>query len=93
MSFLSFFFYTRDSTKMAKVDIWTLRSFLLIKQCPGPSSQCDHTPRDPYTWNCRELATLLTLSESLAEVGLKPLTIGSMRKNLTIELSLHLVNE
>ena len=35
----------------------------------------------------RELATLLTLSENLAEVGLEPLTIGSMRKNLIIELS------
>ena len=44
------------------------------------------TPRDSYTWNYRELATLLTLSESITEVGLEPLTIGSMRKNLTIEL-------
>ena len=41
------------------------------------------TPRDSYAWNDRELATLLTLSESLAEVGLEPLTIGSMRNNLT----------
>ena len=45
------------------------------------------TPRDSYAWNYRELTTLLTLSESLAEVGLEPVTIGSMRKNLTIELS------
>ena len=45
------------------------------------------TPRNSYAWNYRKLATLLTLSESLAEVGLEPLTIGSMRKNLTIELS------
>ena len=45
------------------------------------------TPRDSYAWNYRELATLLTLSESLAEVGLEPLTIGSMRKNVTIELA------
>ena len=27
---------------MSKVEIWTLRSFLLIEQCPGPSSRCDH---------------------------------------------------
>ena len=43
------------------------------------------TPRDSYAWNCRELATLLALSESLAEVGFEPLTIRSMRKNLTTE--------
>ena len=42
------------------------------------------TPRDSYAWNYSELATLLTLSESLVEVGLEPLTIGSMRKNLTM---------
>ena len=44
-------------------------------------------PRDSYAWNHRELAILLTLNESLAEVGLEPLTIGSMGKNLAIELS------
>ena len=37
------------------------------------------TPRDSYTWNYRELATLLTLSDSLVEVGLEPLTIGSIQ--------------
>ena len=42
---------------------------------------------DSYAWSYRELATLLTLSESLAEVGREPLSIGPMRKNLTIELS------
>ena len=66
-----------------KVEIWTLRSFLLIDQCPGPSSRCDHT----YAWNNRELATLLTLSEGLVEGRFEPLTKGSMRKNLTTELS------
>ena len=46
------------------------------------------TPRDSYAWNNEELAILLTLSESLAEVGggggggLEPPTIGSMSKNL-----------
>ena len=35
------------------------------------------TPRDSYAWNHRDLATLLTLSESLAEAGFEPLTIGS----------------
>ena len=48
------------------------------------------TLRASYAWNHRELATLLTLSESLAEVGLEPLTIGPMHKSLTIELSSHL---
>ena len=47
------------------------------------------TPSDSYAWNYRELTTLLTLSESLAEVGLEPLTIGSIRKSLTIEISWH----
>ena len=45
------------------------------------------SPRDSNAWNYRELTTLLTLSESLAEVGLEPLTVGSIRKNLAIELS------
>ena len=45
------------------------------------------TPRYSDVWNYRELATLLILSESLAEAGPEPLTIGSMRKNRTIELS------
>ena len=48
------------------------------------------TPRDPYAWKYRELATLLNLSESLVEGGFEPLIIGSMRKNLTTELSRHL---
>ena len=50
------------------------------------------TPRDSYAWNYRELATLLTRSESLAECGFEPPTIGSMRKNLTIELYVHDAN-
>ena len=41
------------------------------------------TPRDFYVWNYRDLGTLLTLSESSAECGFEPLTIGSVRKNLT----------
>ena len=45
------------------------------------------TPRDSYAWNYRELATLLTLSESSAEDAFEPLSMGSMRKNLTNELS------
>ena len=39
--------------------------------------------RGSYAWNYRELATLLTLSERLAEVGFEPLVIGSMGKHLT----------
>ena len=45
------------------------------------------TPRESCAWHYRELATLLTLSERSAEVGLEPLTIGSMCKHLTIGLS------
>ena len=43
-------------------------------------------PRDSYAWNYRELVTLLILSESLAEGGIEPLTMGSMCKNLTTDL-------
>lgn len=32
------FIYKYDSTYMSKVDLWPLRSFLLIEQFPGPSS-------------------------------------------------------
>ena len=37
---------------------------MLIDQCPGLYSQCDHTVlRDSYAWNYRELATPLIVSE------------------------------
>ena len=39
------------------------------------------TPRDSYSQSCRELGSLLTLSEISVEGGFEPLTIGSMRKN------------
>ena len=65
----------------------TLGSFLLIKQCPVPSSSCDHT----HVWNYRELATLPILNESLAQGRFGPLTIGSMRKNHTTEQSLSIL--
>ena len=42
------------------------------------------TPGIADSW---QLATILTLSESLAEDGFEPLNIGSMRKNLSTELS------
>ena len=45
------------------------------------------TTFDSYARNYRELANLLTLSEKLAEDGFEPLIMGSMRKNLTTELS------
>ena len=48
------------------------------------------TPRDPYSWNYREVADFLNLSVSLAEDGFEPLTTRSMRENLTTELSRHL---
>ena len=34
-------------------------------------------PHDSYAWNYRELATLVTLTESLAEGGFEPLIIQS----------------
>ena len=37
-----YFLYKHNFTWMSKVEIWTLRSFLLIEQLPGPSSLCDH---------------------------------------------------
>ena len=73
---------------MSKVEIWTPRSFLLSSSVQVLPLDVT-TPRDSHAWNYRELATLLTLSESLAEVGLEPLTIGSVCKNLTTELSGH----
>ena len=45
------------------------------------------TLKDKFRRNHRELATLPTLSEILAEGGVEPLTIGSVGKNLTTELS------
>ena len=75
---------------MSKVEVWTLRSFFCISSSVQVLPLGVTTPRDSYTWNYRELATLLTLSESLAEAGFEPLTMGSMRKNLTIELSGHI---
>ena len=67
-------FYTHDSTEISKVDICAMESF-----CLSSSAQflpLDVTrPRDSYAWNNRELATLLTLSERLAEGVFEPLTI------------------
>ena len=82
---IPFEIFLYDSTQMSKIEISTLRSFLLIKQCPGPSSRYGITPCDFYALNYREMATLLTLSEALAGGGFEPLTIGSIRKNLTAE--------
>ena len=45
------------------------------------------TPGDSYAWNYRELVNLPTLSESFAKGRFEPLTMGSMRKNLTTQLS------
>ena len=38
-----FFFHTYDSIYMSKANIWTLKICLLIEQCLGHSSRCDHT--------------------------------------------------
>ena len=55
------------------VEIWTLKSFLPIEQ----HHPLDVTmPCDSYAWNSRKPMKLLTLRESLAEGGFKPLTIG-----------------
>ena len=61
-------------------------AFCLSSRLQGPSSRSDHTSNS-YALNYRELATLLTQSEILAEDGLKPLIIESMCKNLTNEIS------
>ena len=41
---------------------------------------------DSYARTYRELVTLFTLSGSLAEGGLESLIIGSVHRNLTVEL-------
>ena len=48
------------------------------------------TPRGSYTWDYRERANLLTLSECLADGVFEAPTTGSMRKNPTTELSCQL---
>ena len=58
---------------------------MLIRQCHGPSSLCD----DSFCCNHRELTILFTLVKVRLEVGLQPLTIGSVSKQLTAELSSH----
>ena len=78
--------FVSDSTEMSMVDMCKQRSFCLstsVQVLPLGVTK----PRDSCTWNDSELAILLTLSESLAEGGFEPLTIRSMRKNLTTELS------
>ena len=65
---------------MSKADILALRSFQVR---PLDVS----TYHDSYYLNYRELATLLTLSESLAKGAFEPLAIGSMRKNLATDPS------
>ena len=45
------------------------------------------TPRDSYAWNYRDLATLVTLNETLAAVGFEPLTIRLTRKKLFLLVS------
>ena len=69
------------STQHPKVGFLTIRSFLLIEHLLNVTEI-----RDSYVWNCRELVTPLTLNDSLAEGGLKPLTIGSMGNKFTSEL-------
>ena len=45
------------------------------------------THRDLHPWHYIDLATFLTLSESLIEGGFEPMAIGSMGKPLIAELS------
>ena len=81
--------YTYDSTEMSKLQILGhLEAFCLSSSVQVLPPRVT-TPRDSYVLDCREMATLLALSESLAEDGFEPLTIRSMRKKLTIEISLH----
>ena len=76
--------YTKPQQR--KIDIWTLKAFCLSSSDRVLPLNV-RTPCDYYAWGYRELVTLLTLSENLAEGGFEPLAIGSMRKNLIIALS------
>ena len=81
------FAYTKDSTYMSKQTFGHREAFCISSSVQVLPLDVT-TPHDSYAWNCRELATLPILSESLAEDGLELLTIGSMRKkNIGIELS------
>lgn len=58
-----------------------------IEQCLNPSFRCE---RNVLTFSCagiRKLALLLTLCWSQAGGGFEPLTVGSMSKDLTTQLS------
>ena len=67
---------------MSKVEIWRVRDFMPIEQCPDPS--LDLTSGFFYQGlDYRKLTNLLNLSKRLADGGREPLTIGSMRKNLS----------
>ena len=80
--FASSSFFTYDSTQIS-MDAETLFAYRPVSRYPLNFN----TPRQSYTWNYRELATLINLSEILAECGFEPLIIEPMRKNLTTELS------
>ena len=44
-------------------------------------------PHDSYAWTSRELPALHSINGSFADGGFEPLTIGSMGKHLTTEIS------
>ena len=72
---------------MSKVDISHLKSIFCLSSSVQVLPLDVTTTRDSYAWDYRELAFLFTLSESLAENGFEPLTMGSMGKNLAMKLS------
>ena len=72
-----------DQLRLTAVSYGHCQAVRLSSRVPGhPLSQCDYTSLDSYAWNYRELATLPTLSESVAEGGFEPRIIGSLLRNL-----------
>ena len=62
-----------------------LRSLLLIKYHPSPFSG-GNIAYDSYTWNFKELITLLSLRDGLVEDEFKPMSTGSMETVLSTKI-------
>ena len=83
-----------DTARLIKVAFYIVNNAHLEAFCLPCSFQVlplnVATTCDSYAWSYRELLTVLTWSEILVERGFEPLTIVSMLKNPTTELSWHL---